>query len=92
MFLERAECSNPSFTELLAQGALHGAGVPGESDVLIRPVQNYLLRERYMALISLERAHCSDLEKARCSDLFCAKLLAQGVLHGADIPGESALF
>jgi hypothetical protein len=36
-----------------------------------------------MALISLERAHCSDLEKARCSDLFCAKLLAQGALHGA---------
>jgi hypothetical protein len=29
--LERAHCSDLSFTELLAQGALHGAGVPGES-------------------------------------------------------------
>jgi hypothetical protein len=27
----RARCSDPSFTKLLAQGALHGAGVPGES-------------------------------------------------------------
>jgi hypothetical protein len=25
--LERAECSDPSFTKLLAQGALQGAGV-----------------------------------------------------------------
>jgi hypothetical protein len=29
--LERAQCSDPSFTKLLAQGALHGAGIPGES-------------------------------------------------------------
>ncbi len=54
--------------------------------------KNYLFRQRYMALISLEIARSSDLERARCSDLFCAKLLAQGALHGADIPGESVLF
>jgi hypothetical protein len=29
--LERARCSDPSFTKPLAQGALHVAGVPGES-------------------------------------------------------------
>jgi hypothetical protein len=29
--LERAEFSDLSFTKLLAQGALHGAGIPGES-------------------------------------------------------------
>jgi hypothetical protein len=29
--LERAHCSDPPFTKLLAQGPLHGAGVTGES-------------------------------------------------------------
>jgi hypothetical protein len=29
--LERAHCSDPPFTKLLAQGPLHGSGVPGES-------------------------------------------------------------
>jgi hypothetical protein len=31
VFLEIACCSDPSCTKLLAQGALHGAGVTGES-------------------------------------------------------------
>ncbi len=84
MFLERAKCSNPSFTELLAQGALDGAGIPGESIVLIRPVQNYLLRECCMALMSLERAECSDPS--------FTKLLAQGALQGKGVSGESGMF
>jgi hypothetical protein len=82
--LERAHCSDPSFTKLLVQGTLHGAGVPGECIVLIRPLQNYLLREHYKALVFLERAHCSAPS--------FTKLLAQGALHGAGVPGESALF
>jgi hypothetical protein len=102
--------SDPSSTKLLAQGALHGDGVTGESGmflsvfykttcsgstawhwcpwrervVLIRPLQNYLLRERYKALVSLERVQCSDPS--------FTKLLAQRVLHGTGVPGESGLF
>jgi hypothetical protein len=37
-----------------------------------------------MALVSLERAHYSDLP--------FTKLLAQGLLHGAGVTGESVLF
>ncbi len=98
--LERAECSDPSFTKLLAQGALHGTGVSRERAiyktscsgsaawrwchwrehiVLIRPSQNYLLRERCMALVSLERELCSNPS--------FTKLLAQGALHGASVLG-----
>ncbi len=76
--LERARCSDLSFTNyLLSESA-------GERNVLIRPLQNYLLRERCMALVSLERAHCSDPS--------FTKLLAQGALHGAGVPGESGMF
>ena len=52
--------------------------------VLIRPLQNYWLRERCMVLVSLEKAHCSYLS--------FTKQLAQGALQGAGVLGESMLF
>jgi hypothetical protein len=71
--LERAHCSNPSFTTTCSESA---AWCPWtERVVLIRPLQNYLLREHCMELSSLERE--------RCSDPSFTKLLAQGVLYGA---------
>ncbi len=83
--LERGECSDPSFTKLLAQGVLHGAGVPGESTMFLSVLDKTTCsRESFMALVSLERGQCSDPS--------FTNLLAQGALHDTGVPGESVLF